>query len=250
MIITKQKSLQQILQYIKPYKKILICGCDGCHQPPRSEKEAEILGLLIKLKNKVEGSMEGLHTKAMTILRQCDDRIVATALKPVIKDYEPEAIVSMACGIGVQMLAKTFDDMPVFPGQDTMFYGGEMHELNNYQEYCRACGDCLLGYTGGICPVTNCAKSLSNGPCGGTIGGKCEVGGYTVNCAWMDIYNKLKKLGRLDLFRAFRPPRDYRLRTPPRKILVKDTFEDEPDEVIIEGEGEDKKKEKEVVVVE
>ncbi|MFX0103035.1 MAG: methylenetetrahydrofolate reductase C-terminal domain-containing protein, partial [Candidatus Hodarchaeota archaeon] len=224
MIITKQKLIQQILDYIGPYKRILLSGCDGCHQPPRSEKEAEILGDLIKLKNKVEGSIDGLETKAITILRQCDDKIVVDAMKPIINEYQPEAIISMACGIGVQMLAEIFSELPVFPGQDTMFYGGELHDLNNYKELCRACGDCLLGYTGGICPVTNCAKSLSNGPCGGTIGGKCEVGNYTENCAWMDIYEKLKQFGRLDLFRAFRPPRDYRLRTPPRKILVKETL--------------------------
>ncbi|MHA1681330.1 MAG: methylenetetrahydrofolate reductase C-terminal domain-containing protein [Promethearchaeota archaeon] len=226
MIITKQKPLAQLLEFIKPYKRILITGCDGCYQPPRSEKEAEILGLMLRLKDKIDLiSADGGRklTKAITILRQCDDRIAATSIKPIMKDFQPEAIITMACGIGVQILSGILD-VPVFPGQDTMFLGAEVHEKNEFVELCRACGDCVLGETGGVCPVANCAKHLMNGPCGGTIGGMCEVGNYTRPCAWIEIWKKLKKLGRMDLFKKFRMPRDYRVGGSPRSMNVKDAI--------------------------
>ena len=228
MIITRQKPIEQIMGFIESYKKVLVVGCDGCFQPPRSEKEANILGLLLRLKNQIKrAGREPLQTVAMTVLRQCDDRIVATALKPVVRDHDPGAIISMACGIGVQIMARVLDHVPVFPGQDTLFYGAEMHEKNAYEEYCRACGDCMLGETAAICPVAGCAKSLDNGPCGGTVDGKCEVGNYTKPCAWVEIWERMRHLGRLDAFRTFRPPRDHRPATTPGAIKVKDTFPDD-----------------------
>ena len=52
---------------------------------------------------------------------------------------------------------------------------GEVARVGIWEEACKMCGDCVLGTTGGICPITQCAKSLVNGPCGGQKNGKCEV---------------------------------------------------------------------------
>lgn len=231
MIITRQKPLDDILGYIHEYKRVLITGCDGCYQPPRAEKESEIMGLLITLKGKLESSGIGHEVKAVSTLRQCDDRILAASMRPLLKEYQPDAIVSMACGVGVQLLAKT-TTIPVYPGQDTLFIGAEIHQDNKFEELCEACGDCLLGETGGVCPVVNCAKNLMNGPCGGTIEGMCEVGNYAKPCAWVEIWKVLKDRGRLDMFKLFRMPRDYRSGTSPREISIKETFPD------VSGPGE------------
>jgi len=95
-----------------------------------------------------------------------------------------------------------------------------MHDTKaeKFIEMCRACGDCLLFETGGVCPVTRCAKSLLNGPCGGQAKGKCEVGGWTRDCAWVLIYNRLKEKGHLDFFTKFREERDFRISEPPREL--------------------------------
>ncbi|MBD3352348.1 MAG: hypothetical protein GF364_12750 [Candidatus Lokiarchaeota archaeon] len=228
MIVTKLKSLEEIYDMIKPYSNVLIAGCDGCCQPPRGIHEANNLGKMLKLKKMVDG--EKFDYKATTVLRQCDDKIAATALRSLVDDYD--AIISMACGIGVQILTKVFPEKLTFPAQNTMFNGAADHEKNSYVEYCNQCGDCLLGITGGICPVAGCAKSLMNGPCGGQIDGKCEVGDYKIDCAWVNIYKRLKKLGRLDLFEKYRPKRDYRLMTSPSFIdfLELDEIEEEINE--------------------
>jgi hypothetical protein len=45
------------------------------------------------------------------------------------------------------------------------------------------------------------------------VKGKCEVGDYEYECAWVQIYDRLKEQDRLDLFTAFRPPRDFSKKT-------------------------------------
>lgn len=221
MIITQQKDIDEIYGSIEPYGKVLIAGCDGCCQPPRSINEAKVLGQLLELKAKTEG--KALQWKAITVLRQCDDRIVASTVGPHIEDYE--AIVSLACGLGVVMMNRVLEDILTFPAQESMFGGAENRGENTFVEYCESCGECILAETGGVCPMAGCAKHLSNGPCGGQVDGMCEVGDYEHECAWVKIYERLKKFDRLDLFKKYRPPRDYRLRTSPSFIQINKPFE-------------------------
>ena len=227
MIITKLKDIDEIYNMIKPYSKILIVGCDGCCQPPRSLNEAKTLGQMLELKAKMNG--KDLKYKAITCLRQCDDRIAGSTIKPHIADYE--AILSLACGIGPATLSRIFDDILTFPAQNSMFNGAENHGDNRYEEYCDCCGDCLLGVTGGICPVATCAKGFHNGPCGGQVEGKCEVGGYKYPCAWILIYERLKKFNRLDLFTKYRPPIDYRNMESPGHLTLLEEYTNEEEEV-------------------
>ncbi len=216
MIITEQKDINDIYEMIKDYNKILIAGCDGCCQPPRSINEAKVLGQLLELKAKTEG--KDLKWRAITVLRQCDDRIAATTIRPFIEEYD--AIVSLACGLGVVMLNKVAENIITYPAQNSMFGGVQNAGDNYFIQYCETCGSCLLGETGGICPIAGCAKHLKNGPCGGTVDGMCEVGGYTHPCAWIEIYKRLKKFNRLDLFTLYRPARDYRSSTSPAYIPI------------------------------
>jgi hypothetical protein len=231
MIITQQKDINEIYEMVKPYDKILIAGCDGCCQPPRSIEEAKVLGQLLELKAKSEGKK--LTWRAITVLRQCDDRIAATTVRPFVKEYD--AIVSLACGLGVVMMNKVFPDILTFPGQDSHYGGAQNNGENNYIEYCETCGNCIIGETGGVCPRAGCAKHLSNGPCGGMVEGMCEVGGYTIPCAWVEMWKRLKKFDRLDLFKKYRPPRDYRTSTSPGYLKIYKEYTNE------EKEKEEKK---------
>ena len=214
MIVTREKPLDEILGYIWPFTKILIAGCDGCVHPPRGLREAKTYALMIEMAGKAKGKQ--FECIPVTVAKQCDNNIVYTSLQSYIN--EVDAVLSLACGVGVQVIVEVFPDIPVFPAQNTVFIGSQPKEGAIFYEKCRACGECLLGYTGGICPVTRCAKSLLNGPCGGQVNGKCEVGGWVRDCAWYLIYQRLKKLGRLDLFEEFRPPRDQRVASSPREV--------------------------------
>jgi len=147
--------------------------------------------------------------------RQCEKEMVIEELRDKMQDVE--AILSMACGIGVQTVADVFEEKPVFPALNTTFMGMPEGE-GVWTEKCGACGDCMLYWTGGICPVVRCAKGLLNGPCGGTRkGGKCEIDSEK-DCAWVLIYRRLEKQGRLDLMRKYYEPKNYRAVKRPGKI--------------------------------
>ncbi|HEY4675154.1 MAG TPA: methylenetetrahydrofolate reductase C-terminal domain-containing protein, partial [Candidatus Bathyarchaeia archaeon] len=184
MIIVQQKPLEEILRMVENSRSLLILGCDGCAGiiEVGGERQAEVLKALLELQRKKGGKPRKI--KATSILRQCDRHIVASSLGS-LKAYD--AVVSLACGVGVQTLAALYPDKLIIPANDTMFLG--MHDMKEgkFYEMCRACGDCILFETGGICPITRCAKSLLNGPCGGQSKGKCEVGGWKKDCAWVLI---------------------------------------------------------------
>jgi len=217
MIVLEQKPLDQILEYINDVGSLLVVGCDGCSgiYQVGGEKQAKTMKKLLEMGMKIKGK-KAIKIEATTVLRQCDLRITATTIRPLTKEFD--TFLSLACGIGVQTIAKAFPDKLVIPGTDTKFLGMQERELGEFAEMCRACGDCVLYETGGICPIARCAKSLLNGPCGGMVDGKCEVGDYTRDCAWYLIYEALKRQGRLDLYKKFRPPRDWSYKAQPQEI--------------------------------
>ena len=140
-----------------------------------------------------------------SILRQCE--------RDLVIEYQniPEgtdAVLSLACGAGVQTLADALEPLPVIPALNTTFLGAS-DKPGVWTEKCKGCGDCILSHTGGICPVARCAKSLFNGPCGGSQGGYCEVG-QGVPCAWTQIVARLKKMGRLQSYEEIRTSKDWR----------------------------------------
>ena len=204
MIITSLKPLDEILDSVCPYHKILIAGCDGCTQPPRGLREAENLRQLLELAGKQKG--KEMEFKVTTVVKQCDTFLTAEALKPQVDGVE--AVLSLACGAGPQTIAELFPDLPVLPAQNTHFIGAEDREGGIMEENCSACGDCLLALTGGICPVTRCAKGLLNGACGGARNGRCELDPEK-DCAWELIFERLERLGKLERNKALRPPRNY-----------------------------------------
>jgi hypothetical protein len=206
MIVTTQKPLDEVLEYISPYQNILITGCDGCTQPPRGIKEAEVLAQLLELATKAKNKKFNFQT--MTIAKQCDDHVVSSVLESKTKGVD--AILSLACGIGVQTLAQLYPTLPVFPAQNTHFMGAEERDQATLEVMCAGCGHCILVHTGGICPYARCSKGLSNGVCGGSKNGKCEISPER-DCAWVLIYSRLKQNGQLDILKTYHEPRDYQL---------------------------------------
>jgi ferredoxin len=199
MIVGERKPFDEIKQSVKAYNNILVLGCGTCVSVCMAggEKEVELLASELKMASNLEGKPVSVTEK--TVQRQCDREYI----EPIIElAKKHDAVVSMACGAGVQYLAELAESLPVIPAVNTRFIGIALAE-GSWAERCRACGDCRLASYGGICPVTMCSKGLLNGPCGGASLGKCEAGNEK-DCAWELIYNRLKQQGRLDnLLEAF-----------------------------------------------
>jgi len=216
MIIAQRKPLQEIQQSLEGYSKALIVGCGTCVAVclAGGEKEVGILAAQLAIANELAG--KNMEIGEYTIERQCD-REFLDELRGMAGAYD--VLVSLACGVGIQFLADQYPDKVVLPGVDTTFIGAN-EEAGYWTERCRMCGQCYLGLTGGVCPVTICPKGLLNGPCSGTRDGMCEVDPEK-RCAWTQIYERLDATGRLDLMRDTTPPRDYSLTTTPARQIHK-----------------------------
>jgi len=216
MIVADRKPLEEILNSIKDYDKIMLMGCGGCVTICFSggAKAVELLASQIKMARKKQG--RDIEIVQCSPERQCEYEFIE-ALK---KDVEPvEAILSTACGVGVQTMAVQYPEKLTIPALNTKFMGYPVeHAL--WEEKCAGCGDCVLEWTGGLCPIARCAKKLLNGPCGGSSDGKCEVDAET-DCVWQLIYDRLKSLNKLDNLTAVREAKDWRTSTNAGQRKVK-----------------------------
>ena len=214
MVIAEVKPLEEIKALVKGYRKVLNTGCGGCASVCLAGGQKEVDTLNTKLALSFKADQVPFEIAGFTVERQCEVQFIREFDRLVGK-YD--AILSMSCGAGIQFLAERYPDKPVLPAVNTTFVGVNK-DLGWYEERCKCCGDCVLGLTGGICPVTMCAKSLFNGPCGGPQGENCEVSKDTP-CAWVAIYKRLKTQGRLDNLRQIYGPRDWRDQVQGRLIL-------------------------------
>jgi ferredoxin len=217
MIVGERKTFEQIWESVKGLKSLLILGCGTCVSVCQAggEKEVGLLASELRMKSQLEGRQ--IKIGEATIERQCD-REFFDSIKYKAKDYE--AILSMACGAGVQFTAEILEPLRVIPALNTRFIGVTLEE-GTWSERCRACGNCILEGYGGICPMTICAKGLVNGPCGGSKNGKCEAG-QDKDCAWVLIYNRLKKQGKLENLRAIAANKDYSKQAHPGRSIHED----------------------------
>jgi len=219
MIVAEQKPIEEIKSLLGDAKKVLIVGCGTCVTVcfAGGAKEAAILGSLLRMSSTMNSDSKEITD--VTVQRQCEWEYLDAIHDQIA---EADLILSMGCGVGVQALAERYPNAVVMPGLNTKFMGLPL-EQGVWAERCAACGNCMLGLTGGICPIARCSKQLLNGPCGGSSKGKCEIN-PDIECAWQLIYDKLKAQGRLNLILEITPPKDWRTSRDggPRKIVRED----------------------------
>ncbi|MHA1714296.1 MAG: methylenetetrahydrofolate reductase C-terminal domain-containing protein [Promethearchaeota archaeon] len=248
MIVTTRKPVSEIVELVKPYKNVFIVGCGSCstvcltggenqvkemanilegkmeytYKEAVEEQYVDEKGrertrtVIVDKKAKVDDPHEIVGT--MVLEEPCDKRLDAKELPKSEGVSKADVVLVMSCGVGMQTVYETLisarergkiPKLPhVFVTNDTHFIG-QTERIGVFNDYCRGCGDCMLNETGGICPVVRCGKGLMNGPCGGMIGGKCEVKDYTLDCGWALVYQRLKLLDKLQNFEKVREPRDY-----------------------------------------
>ena len=205
MIVAEWKPINELVAMLRRHEQILLVGCATCvaECAAGGEKEVETLAPLLRMALAVEGHR--VQIRAMTLERQCEWEFLEE-LDEIIP--EVDAVLSLACGIGVQAVAERFPEIPVYPGVNTTALAIR-EEPGLWTARCSACGDCVLGETFGLCPVTRCAKSLMNGPCGGTRkDGKCELDENT-DCVWNLIVERARTRGSLDSLTGVHKPKDW-----------------------------------------
>jgi ferredoxin len=193
-----------IAKMVAPYKKVAVIGCRSCVAIclAGGEKEVKMTVSALKVRNRKEGREQ--QFEALVVERQCEKEWVKE-VEDKVKDAD--LVLSMACSLGAQTIADMYPEKIVFPGLDTGFFGVP-EEQGVWSEKCVGCGNCIIHLTGGICPVARCAKSMMNGPCGGSSNGHCEVN-LEIDCAWYAIHERLRLQKRLDLIEEVMPPKDW-----------------------------------------
>ncbi len=205
MIVANRKSLEEIVGMLGSRRKVLLLGCNECVTVCGAGGEREVAVLASELRLLGQKGGGAYDIREHTLERQCDYEYI-DQVRSFVDDYE--VVLSMACGAGVQYVADTYRTKLVMPALNTTFIGVTL-EQGVWSERCQGCGTCILDMTGGVCPIARCAKSLLNGPCGGSSGGKCEVDRET-DCGWQLIVDRLKELGQLDRYEEIIPVKDWR----------------------------------------
>lgn len=212
MIITKQKDFNELLSSIGK-EPVFIIGCSECATMCHTGGEKEVLEMKGALEDK------NIPVTGWVILEpachlQNDKRILRKYKDEVNKANK---ILVLACGNGIQTVSEIIENADVIAGNDTLFLG-EIKRANEFEKRCNMCGDCIEDLFGGFCPVSRCPKSMLNGPCGGSIDGKCEVDS-NIDCVWDLIYKRLKEKKQLQLLKIIQEPKDWSKATETRRVL-------------------------------
>ena len=229
MIVAERKPMDEIKKLLEGKKNVLVLGCGGCVTVclTGGDKQAELLASQLRIALSTEGDgADGAEITSKTITRQCDREFLDEIKEDVAA---ADAVLSMACGAGVQLVAEAFQAATILPAMNTTFLGANTAP-GIWTESCRGCGQCKLAETAGICPVARCSKSLVNGACGGTNKGKCEVSDE-IDCGWYLIYQRLKERNRLDELKVMQDPLDWsKSSSGTQRRLVHEELTEEPAE--------------------
>jgi len=212
--ITKQKPLEEVMQSLNRCQRVYLIGCGSCATMLHTGGKSEVLAM----KHQLEAA--GKEVAGWMVIPTACDPLTRDAIAEKSKDIEEaDCILVMSCAFGVQTVS-LYNSKAVYPALDTLFVGRE-ESPGCFVEVCAQCGKCLLARTVGICPLVRCAKSLQNGPCGGSVGGKCEID-PKVPCAWQLIIDRLIALGQLDKLEEIEPPQDWGASHSggPRRIII------------------------------
>lgn len=204
MIVGEKKPLAEILDSLGSARRIIVIGCDTCVAECAAGGRKEVALMTSALRIAFEKAGDKADITEATLDRQCVYQFLSEVGEEVVS---ADAVLSMACGAGVQAMARFYPDTVILPGLNTQFIGTTV-EAGIWAEDCSGCGDCKLAFFGAVCPITRCSKHLLNGPCGGSSNGKCEVN-PDVDCAWQLIYDRLSALNLLDRLKDFVPPNNW-----------------------------------------
>ena len=206
MNATQRKANDEIIESLAGASKVFLLGCQGC--PVGCETGGQ--QWLADMKALLGGAGKQVVGAALVDMI-CNKVIVGLKLGRLAEQVNSaEAVLVGSCGVGVQAVSNMVARRCV-PALDTICMG-DYQGLWPSAERCAECGECMLAYTGGLCPITLCAKSLVNGACGGTQNDKsCEVS-KSRPCGWQTIYERLEQLGRLADLKRYSAAKDFRKR--------------------------------------
>jgi ferredoxin len=223
MIGQKKKPTDEIIAGLEGKQKIVIMGCGGCAKTFKTGGDAEVREMEKTLAEKGKTVLAAIQVPYGEFTCYAPQSIKRVAQN--MKAFEEcDAILMLSCGDGLQVVNEILLEgekkliKPIMPANDTIGLMGGGPEL--FKEKCQQCGECIVGMFAGICPLSQCAKGLLNGPCGGYKKDKCETDPER-DCAWVKIYKRMEEAGLAGKLEEIIPPKDWKKRSRPRSVTVK-----------------------------
>lgn len=201
--VTEQKPFEEIIQYLDKCRSVYIIGCGTCTTYCHTGGKAEVVAMKAKLED------AGKKVTGWMVIPTACNELTKYALQESAEDIAAaDGILAMPCAFGVQTIGFYLSEAkPLYPALNTLFLGTE-DSPGHFIDTCMQCGNCVLGRTAAICPLVRCAKTVMNGPCGGSVDGKCEIS-PDIPCAWQMIYDRLVAMGRLEDMEELEPVKDW-----------------------------------------
>ena len=96
MIVADKKPIEEIIETVKAYDRILVLGCNECVTVCEAggKKEVEVLASALRMHFIQKGSKKTFDEQ--TLERQCDHEYLEE-IRSVIDNYD--AVLSLACGV-------------------------------------------------------------------------------------------------------------------------------------------------------
>jgi len=187
MLITEVKPRNELDEVMRG--NVFLILCRGCSEVSFPEEEA------------AEFAGQFPATSILDTAYICNDKNLNLALAAYDEAIKAaDTVLVFSCGVGVQTVSRLLPDKKVCAACNTKILPG-FAGVTPPEADCKRCGECYLNLTGGICPITACAKGLVNGQCGGAKNGYCEVD-PTMLCGWERIQQRLEALGRQDALKC------------------------------------------------
>lgn len=202
MIISKQKSIDTIIDRIEGHSVFLV-GCNECATLCHTGGEKEVLEIKQILEDK-----QIFVTGWVILDPACHLLNNKRLLKPYKEKIESaDYLLLYSCGDGLQVMAELYPEKKIISGTDTLFLGAEI-EHSTFSKQCLLCGSCIADEFETLCPVSRCPKNMLNGPCGGSMNGRCELSDQ-MPCVWHDIVQKKIQRKKLQSLQKIAPPKDW-----------------------------------------
>ena len=118
MIVGTRKPLAEIQDMVKKYDRLLLAGCDTCVAECASGGQREVAELAAALQMAFRLAGQEKDIQEASVDRQCVHEFLLDVVEAA---QDRDAILSLACGAGVQALAARLPETPVFPALNTQF---------------------------------------------------------------------------------------------------------------------------------
>jgi hypothetical protein len=200
MIKTKWKPEHELEHSLRNFNKVTIFSCGFCASLCDTGGTIGMRAMEVFLRQRGKEVV-----LAKVVVSCCSEEIMRQALKRHHHSIsESDALVILSCSAGVKSAYLVGVGKPIIGALDTIGNTPITRQTGVLAEsICATCGQCVLSYTGGICPVSECPLHLKYGPCERfSEGGETCVIDSLRHCVWKDIarvadFEELAKLGQV-----------------------------------------------------